>query len=93
MPRTISRYLSPSGERGRIVKEVSTGRSPAEPCTVTAISAPALPLGSRTVLIVFTTPIRRPPSRTSEPLVSAAELSALTRTSSDGTNGRPLFAL
>ena len=92
-PRTISRYFSPRGDRGRIVKLVSTGRSPAEPSTLTAISAPARPSGSLTLRIVRTKPIRRPPSRTSEPLVSAAALSALTFTSSVGANGRPLFAL
>ena len=75
------------------MNEVSTGRSSPEPWIVTASSAPAFPLGSRTVRIVFTTPIRTPPSRTSEPLVIAAEFSALTRTSSVGANGRPLLAL
>ena len=92
-PRTSSRYLRPSGERGRIVNEVSTGRSSPEPSIVTASSAPALPLARRTVRIVRTTPILTPPSRTSEPLVIAAEFSARTRTSSVGANGSPLLAL
>ena len=43
--------------------------------------------------IVRTTPILTPPSRTSEPLVIAAEFSARTRRSSAGVNGSPLLAL
>ena len=93
-PRTISRYFSPSGERGRIVKVVSGGSSPVGLVDLHVdLGGRAGRPGSRTVSIELTTPTRTPPSRTSEPLPSAAAFSARTRTSSEGTNGSPLLAL
>ena len=75
------------------MKLVSGGSSPAPSLICMLISAAAPPFGSLTVSIELTTPTRTPPSRTSEPLPSAAAFSARTRTSSEGTNGRPLLAL
>ena len=69
VPRTISRYFRPSGERGRIVNVVSTGsRRPRPPRA--RRGSPRRPCRPRSahVRISRTKPTRTPPSRTSEPL-------------------------
>jgi hypothetical protein len=51
------------------------------------------PLGRRTGFMSSTTPMRKPPERTSLPGTSSAPLAICTRSEVVGTNGRPLLAL
>ena len=71
-PRTNSMYFRPSAERGRTLMVVSTGTSPTFLSSLSLSSAAAVPLGSVIGFRSSTTPMRKPPSRTSLPLTRLA---------------------
>jgi hypothetical protein len=93
LPRWSSTYFRPSAERGRILISVSTGISPAAWSSFRRSSATVVPSGSAIGVIVSTTPMRKPPSRTSLPSTRFAPLGICTTSWRVGTKGRPAFAL
>ena len=92
-PVSSSTYFSPSAERGRMTAFESTGTAPAFLSSLSVSFAPTLPLGSITGVMSVTTPMRKPPERTSLPLTRLAPLDTSTLSSRVGTNGSPLLAL
>jgi hypothetical protein len=71
----------------------STGIAPILRSSFSVSLAPTLPLGSMTGVMSVTTPMRKPPERTSLPLTRLAPLETSTSSWRVGTNGRPLLAL
>ena len=92
-PASSSTYFSPSADRGRMTMCESTGTGPILRSSLSVTFAPTLPLGSMTGAMSLTTPTRKPPERTSLPLMRLAPLETRTLSWRVGTNGRPLLAL
>ena len=81
LPGLSSRYLRPSGERGRTVTCVSSGSGSSVLSSFSARRATARPRAARPRVISSITPTRLPPIRTSLPATSPAASGTCTVTS------------